>query len=208
MGLRYLAGEVTSAEVIKKSRFITRLFPMADPAAAKAQIAAVRRQDYGARHHAYAMVIGDDAAVQRSSDDGEPAGTAGVPMLEVLRRERVSDVLAVSTRYFGGTLLGKSGLIRAYAGGVAAALALAEFRVEEVLAHLEIAVAAGAAGRAEHLLRNLSAGSPAIGIGQVVYGETTTLEVALPPELRGEVEAALAASGLPLEVRDLGSWKS
>ncbi|MDR0593861.1 MAG: YigZ family protein, partial [Bifidobacteriaceae bacterium] len=127
MALRRLVSEVRSEETVKKSRFITRLIPVQDTAAAKAAVARIRRQDHGARHHAYAMVIGSDAAVQRSSDDGEPAGTAGAPMLKVLRHEQVSDILAVVTRHFGGVLLGRGGLIRAYAGGVAAALALAEF---------------------------------------------------------------------------------
>jgi uncharacterized YigZ family protein len=204
MELRYLAEEVTSQEIVKKSRFITRLFPVPDAAAAKAQIAAVRRRDYGARHHAYAMVIGDDAVIQRSSDDGEPAGTAGVPMLEVLRRQRVSDILAVSTRYFGGVLLGKGGLIKAYAGGVAAALALAQFRTVEVRLRLEISLTPATAGRAEHLLRNLAAANPAILIGQTVYGQEVKLEICLPPELRPVLDAALASSGLDPAVRELG----
>ncbi|MDR1634593.1 MAG: YigZ family protein [Bifidobacteriaceae bacterium] len=196
MPLAYLADEVTSEEIIKKSRFITRLFPVADPEAAKARIAAVRRRDHGARHHAYAMVIGSDAAVQRSSDDAEPAGTAGVPMLEVLRREQVTDILAVSTRYFGGVLLGRGGLIRAYAGGVATALSLARLHRDDPRLRLGLAVPAGGAGRAENLLRDWAAANPAVGIGQVVYGEVTTVEVELPPDLRPELEAALAGAGL------------
>ncbi|MDR2565652.1 MAG: YigZ family protein [Bifidobacteriaceae bacterium] len=196
MGLGYLADEVTTEEIVKKSRFITRLFPVLDPVSAKERVAAVRRGDHGARHHAYAMVIGDDAAVQRSSDDGEPAGTAGAPMLEVLRREQVTDILAVCTRYFGGVLLGRGGLIRAYGGGVAAALAQAELRREEPRCHLALAVPASGAGRAENLLRNLAAANPAVGMGQVAYGEMTTLEISLPPDLRPQIEAALAAAGL------------
>ncbi|MDR1441079.1 MAG: YigZ family protein [Bifidobacteriaceae bacterium] len=205
MGLRYLADEVTSEDIIKKSRFITRLFPVDDPLAAKARIAQIRSQDYGARHHAYAMVIGADAAIQRSSDDGEPAGTAGVPMLEVLRREHVTDILAVCTRYFGGVLLGKGGLIRAYAGGVGDSLALARFWTAQHRLLLEVSVAASQAGRAENLLRNLAVLNGEVGIGQIAYGETTKLEVRLPPPQRDEVRMALAAGGIHAVIRDLGT---
>ncbi|MDR2378233.1 MAG: YigZ family protein [Bifidobacteriaceae bacterium] len=196
MALAYLADEVTIEETVKKSRFITRLFPVKDSAAAKDLIAAVRRRDHAARHHAHAMVIGSDAAVQRSSDDGEPAGTAGAPMLEVLRREQVSDVLAVSTRYFGGVLLGRGGLSRAYAGGVAAALAVAELRRDEPRLRLELSLPAGQGGRAEHLLRNFAAANPGVGIVQIAYGDPTSIALSLPPELRGDLEALVAANAL------------
>jgi putative IMPACT (imprinted ancient) family translation regulator len=201
--LRHLAEEVTSEETIKKSRFITRLFPVDSPTQAKERLTAVRRHDYGARHHTYAMVIGDDAAVQRSSDDGEPAGTAGAPMLELLRLERVTGVLAVSTRYFGGVLLGRAGLIRAYTGGLKAALALAKFWVDEPRLRLEITVPVSLGGRAENFLRHWAAADGAVGIGQVVYGDQTTLELSLPPELRAELETRLAAGGLAELIRYL-----
>ncbi|MDR2373615.1 MAG: YigZ family protein [Bifidobacteriaceae bacterium] len=196
MGLRHLAHEVAAEELVKKSRFITRLIPARDAAAAKAQLAAVRKRHHAARHHAYAMILGSDAVVQRSSDDGEPAGTAGAPMLEVLRREQVTDVLAVCTRYFGGVLLGRGGLIRAYAGGVAAAVALAEWRSDSPRRRLAIQVPAHQVGRVENLLRNFGAANPALGIGQVAYGEVTTLELTFPPELEPALKAALAAAGL------------
>ncbi|MDR0626814.1 MAG: YigZ family protein [Bifidobacteriaceae bacterium] len=195
-GLRHLAQAVTSEEIVRKSRFITRLFPVADAATAKEHLNAVRRRDHAARHHASALVIGTDAAVQRSNDDGEPAGTAGLPMLEVLRRERVTDILAVSTRYFGGILLGRGGLIRAYGGGVSAALALAEFWVDEPSLHLTVTVPAAQGGRAENLLRDWAARAEGVGIGQVVYGEQTELALSLPPERLTELEAKLAQAGL------------
>ncbi|MDR3107200.1 MAG: YigZ family protein [Bifidobacteriaceae bacterium] len=201
MGLRYLAQEVSVEEIVKRSRFITRLLPVKDSAAAKAAVASVRRQDYAARHHAYAMVIGSDAAVQRSSDDGEPAGTAGAPILQILRREQVSDILAVVTRYFGGTLLGRGGLIRAYAGGVATALALAEFRTAEPRLETDVAVAASQAGRAEHLLRAFAAGNPAVGIVQITYEPNMTARLSLPPELLPDLASTLAAAGLPTPTR-------
>src|SRR5699024_1218857 len=82
----------------------------------------LRKQYWDARHHCSAFILGPQGQVQRSSDDGEPAGTAGAPMLEVLRGAEVSDVVAVVTRWFGGVLLGTGGLIRAYSDAVRAGL--------------------------------------------------------------------------------------
>ncbi|MDR2348708.1 MAG: YigZ family protein, partial [Bifidobacteriaceae bacterium] len=169
MGLRSLAAAVSAEQTVKKSRFVTRLFPVTAPAEVKPLVDAARRAEFGARHHATAMVIGHDLAYQRSNDDGEPAGTAGAPMLEVLRREAVTDVLAVVSRHFGGALLGRAGLIRAYGGGVAADLAGAAFTVKPPRLGFEVRVSLADAGRAEHLLR-VFAGGWADGIVRASYG--------------------------------------
>src|SRR5690606_25870260 len=109
------------------------------------------------RHHCVAVVLGVHADTQRSSDDGEPSGTAGVPMLEVLRHRRTTDVLAVVTRYFGGVLLGAGGLVRAYSGAVTAALDDAERRGLVIgrrhLVEVTLDAPHAEAGRLEHLLR-------------------------------------------------------
>ncbi|WP_030274841.1 YigZ family protein [Streptomyces sp. NRRL B-24484] len=107
---------------IKKSRFICHLARVADEDEAQAFIAAVRKQYWDARHNCTAFVVGEDQRRERSSDDGEPSGTAGVPMLEVLRRRGLTDTAAVVTRYFGGIKLGAGGLVRAYGGAVSEAL--------------------------------------------------------------------------------------
>ena len=106
---------------IKRSRFITILRRAATEEDARALVSELRREFHDARHHCSAFVLGPDRDIQRSSDDGEPSGTAGIPMLEaLLRRETVpgvtdlSDVSAVVVRYFGGILLGAGGLVRAY----------------------------------------------------------------------------------------------
>ncbi|MDA8443199.1 MAG: IMPACT family protein [Peptococcaceae bacterium] len=113
-------ARATEAEiVILKSRFIARLFPIESEAEAKAKLAEVKSQNRDARHNVYAYRLG---SVERLSDDGEPSGTAGRPVLEVLRREDLDNILAVVTRYFGGILLGAGGLIRAYAQSVKAGL--------------------------------------------------------------------------------------
>lgn len=111
--------------VVERSRFLTTLEPVADVAALDAVVARVRREFPDARHHCTASVLGEDGGLQRSHDDGEPAGTAGAPMLAALNGAGVTGVVAVVTRYFGGVLLGTGGLVRAYGGSVSAALAQA-----------------------------------------------------------------------------------
>ncbi|BDZ30083.1 YigZ family protein [Lactiplantibacillus sp. WILCCON 0030] len=109
-----LATDTVFEQTIKKSRFIAHLYRITDESDAQAKIAAVRAADSKATHHCFAYVLGDDDHIQRMSDDGEPSGTAGVPILEALKLNQVHDVLAVVTRYFGGIKLGAGGLIRAY----------------------------------------------------------------------------------------------
>lgn len=106
----------------KKSRFIANVFPVKTEEEAIEKIAEMKKKYYDARHNCYAYIIGANQETERSSDDGEPSGTAGRPMLEVLAGEGICDVLAVVTRYFGGTLLGTGGLVRAYSGAVKEAL--------------------------------------------------------------------------------------
>lgn len=108
---------------IKKSRFICFLKRIDSEEEAKAFIQQIKKEHWKANHNCSAFVLGDHNEIQRSSDDGEPSGTAGVPMLEVLKKNELINVCAVVTRYFGGTKLGAGGLIRAYSGSVAQAIA-------------------------------------------------------------------------------------
>lgn len=108
--------------VEKKSRFIASLMPVGSEEEALAFIASVRRKYYDARHNCFAFITGEDGETERCSDDGEPSGSAGRPMLEVLRGMGLTNTAAVVTRYFGGTLLGTGGLVRAYTQAVQAAL--------------------------------------------------------------------------------------
>ena len=105
-------GEGASEYVEKKSRFLGRAFPVTSEAEAKACLEAVRKAHYDARHNCWCYIL--KSGQKRYSDDGEPQGTAGQPMLNVLEREGVVDALCVVTRYFGGILLGAGGLCRAY----------------------------------------------------------------------------------------------
>ncbi|VXB49808.1 IMPACT family protein [Arthrobacter sp. 8AJ] len=145
---------------VKRSRFITVLRRAGTEDAARDLVAGLRREFHDARHHCSAFVIGPDRTVQRSSDDGEPAGTAGIPMLEaLLKRETapgvtdLSDVSAVVVRYFGGVLLGAGGLVRAYSESVSAALDRAPLVRRSRRRICSTAVPHAAAGRLENDLR-------------------------------------------------------
>jgi len=126
---------------IKKSRFICFLKRIKSEDEAKNFIQQIKKEHWKANHNCSAIVLGDRNEIQRSSDDGEPSGTAGVPMLEVLKKNDLINVCAVVTRYFGGTKLGAGGLIRAYSGAVAQAIAatgIVEGRLQqEVLVQLD-----------------------------------------------------------------------
>ena len=104
-----------SAEIVeKKSRFIADIFSVSSEEEALQILEKVKKKYWDARHHCWAYAIGDEQVQERCSDDGEPSGTAGKPILEVIRGNEIHNVLIVVTRYFGGTLLGTGGLVRAY----------------------------------------------------------------------------------------------
>lgn len=120
---RTVARPVEAEIEIKRSRFLTLLAPVANEEEARALIADRRGEHPKARHHCTAFVLDPDARTRRSSDDGEPAGTAGAPILDVLTGHDLTYVLAIVTRYFGGTLLGAGGLVRAYGEATSEAVA-------------------------------------------------------------------------------------
>lgn len=108
-------NERAEAEIVeKKSRFIANVSPVSSEEEATNFIAEIKKQHYNARHNCFAYVIGGDIPIVRFSDDGEPNGTAGKPILDVLLGEKIENAIIVVTRYFGGTLLGTGGLVRAY----------------------------------------------------------------------------------------------
>ena len=109
-------------EEIKKSRFICQIKRVYSEEEGRDFVAQVKKEHYKATHSCSAMIIGENGDIKRSSDDGEPSGTAGVPMLTVLEKNGLTNIVAVVTRYFGGIKLGAGGLIRAYGGAVAQAI--------------------------------------------------------------------------------------
>ena len=188
-----LAGPEFRHEIeIKRSRFITVLHRSGDEDSARSVLAGLRREFHDARHHCSAFVLGPDRDVQRSNDDGEPSGTAGVPMLEaLLKRETaprvadLSDTAAVVVRYFGGILLGAGGLVRAYSESVSTALDGAPLVRRRRLRICAVTVPHTAAGRLENDLR-----AAGYVMAETSYGaQTTILRLALPDDPAGLADA-------------------
>ena len=138
---------------IKKSRFITYLHRTESEADAKAFLTAIRRLHPDATHHCYAFIIGEHNEIKRSNDDGEPAGTAGVPMLECLDRNHMQDIIAITVRYFGGIKLGAGGLIRAYSKSVSHALSTAQITKKQWMEKYEIRFSYDLIGRIDYYFR-------------------------------------------------------
>jgi len=141
-------GEITE----KKSRFIAAVRPVKTEAEAAAFIEEIRKTYWDARHNCYAYIIGENLRISKCSDDGEPSGTAGKPILEVLSGAGVCNLLVIVTRYFGGTLLGTGGLVRAYQKSVQEGLAAAQVIEKQPGRMLEINADYNSIGRIQYLL--------------------------------------------------------
>ena len=130
MEFRTIKEDGQVQEEIKKSRFICHAKRVYSEEEARDFITAIKKEHYKATHNCSAFIVGERSEIKRTSDDGEPSGTAGVPMLGVLENHNLTNVCVVVTRYFGGIKLGAGGLIRAYAGSVA--LAVKEIGIVEI----------------------------------------------------------------------------
>ncbi len=186
---RVPARSATVETEVRRSRFLCRLERVPDEAAARAVVEAARREHHDARHHCSAFVLGpaagDEAGVSRSSDDGEPSGTAGAPMLQVLGGAEVADVVAVVTRWFGGVLLGAGGLVRAYGDVVRLALDEAGTRERRLLRLVRVEAEHADAARLENDLR-----ARGIVLRGTEYAALATLTLAVAPG--SGIEAVLA----------------
>ena len=111
---------------IKKSKFIAEVFYVESEKEAEVKIEEIRKREHSAKHHCFAYRVIEESLIQRMSDDGEPSGTAGSPMLAILQGKDLVNVLVVITRYFGGILLGTGGLVRAYSDAMMEALEIAQ----------------------------------------------------------------------------------
>lgn len=186
---------------VKRSRFLCTLVRVETEEETRAVVERLRRDHWDARHHCTAFVLGADAQVQRSSDDGEPAGTAGAPMLEVLRRREVSDVVAVVTRWFGGVLLGAGGLVRAYGDAIRAGLDTVGTVQRALLVEHELVVPHADAGRLETELRTRN-----VAVLDTVYAAEVTLRLGVPTDQVGTLAHLVAElSGGSAEALEVGS---
>ena len=182
-----LAAPVHSELIIKKSRFIGCVQPMADRASAQKVVAELWAQHPGARHVCWALLAGGQSA---AVDDGEPSGTAGRPMLDVLRHQDLEGVLATVVRYFGGVKLGAGGLVRAYTDAVAQALLQAEKVPIVRLATLRCVVPYAMEGL---LRRELDAAGASLLA--VTHGQAVELCFNLPEDAAAALRARLAEAG-------------
>ncbi|WP_119696451.1 YigZ family protein [Microbacterium halotolerans] len=187
-----IAARVDHELEIKRSRFIAHLRPVSSIADAEAFIATIRKEFWDARHNCVAMVTGLNGEQARSSDDGEPSGTAGVPMLEVLRRRTLTDVVAVVTRYFGGIKLGAGGLVRAYGQVVSDALDEATIMRRRALTRVIFDVSHADAGRYDNQLRAWADANDSV-LGETEYGASARLSVWVQDEALSRLREDIAA---------------
>jgi len=180
----------------KKSRFICWLGPATDKAAFLRALASARSQYPDASHHCSALVIGNPAnpEIMQSDDDGEPGGSAGRPMLELLLKQEVGNVGAIVTRYFGGTKLGVGGLMRAYRGAVGAALQQAELRRHVALVRWKIHCDFSQEARLRFL-----AGQSGGQCSDVDYGNGVHLTLTLPEDQWAALKVKLQAEGFGID---------
>lgn len=188
--VRPAAELVTHEFEVKRSRFIGWVARATTEEEARAVIAAAREEYPDARHHCSAFIVHQDGAqpIERSSDDGEPSGTAGKPMLEVLKGSGMQDVVAVAIRYFGGIKLGTGGLVSAYTASVADTLEQVTRVTREVRELGTVDFPHAEAGRIESELRTAG-----IDVVDVEYGRAATYTLAFAPGERERVDALLAA---------------
>lgn len=169
------AGAGESEYVEKRSRFLGHVYPVESEEEARAFIQAIKKEHYDARHNCWCYLLHDGP--ERYSDDGEPQGTAGIPMLEVFRREGVSNVVCVVTRYFGGVLLGAGGLFRAYTKSAKDALDAAGLAVVRRWVALEFGCSYSAI---ERMKQEISAFGGAVE--GMDYGAAVEIRALLPEE--------------------------
>ena len=180
----YIGNEAEIVE--KKSRFIATVEPVKSEEEALAFIEAMRKKYWNATHNCFAYVIGEHFQVQRCSDDGEPSGTAGKPMLDVLLGEEIHDVVVVVTRYFGGTLLGTGGLVRAYSGATKEGLLASKVITKMHGQKITIQTDYTGLGKIQYIL-----GQRGLTILNSIYTERVELEVLLPDDVIDSVSAEI-----------------
>ncbi len=178
-----ITGTETTNIIIKKSNFIASCFYVRDEEEAKSVLADVCKEHYKATHNCYAYRIHGDYIIEKSSDNGEPSGTAGMPILECIRGAEIENILVVVTRYFGGIKLGTGGLVRAYGGATKEVLAIAD--VVEIVDYVELdlTVAYTQVGKVEYYLNNEE-----IFIKDTLYSDDVSYKLVILKDLISKFE--------------------
>ena len=192
--------------IIHKSRFIGHGAPVRSEEEALDFLADIRRAHKDASHNCYAYIVGRNAGIARYSDDGEPSGTAGAPIIEVIKAQGVVDVCVVVTRYFGGILLGAGGLIRAYAQGSKTALNAARVVVMHKTHRYLFDADYAMVGKLDYFLK-----FQPVRVNGRDFAESVTYDVSVkqadaPAFLRGLTEASLGRVEPLLLEEDFGPW--
>lgn len=195
----YRLKEDYEAEIeIKKSRFITYLHASFNEQDAKEYIQMIRKKHPNATHHCYAFIIGEQDEIQRSNDDGEPSGTAGLPMLECLSHRHMQDIVAVTVRYFGGIKLGAGGLIRAYSKSVANALQHAVITQKQRMKKYQLIFSYDLVGKIDYFFRNQE-----ITLIDKVYEEMVTYTFLSKDDPSNELSELSSGAYLPEFMEDI-----
>lgn len=197
----YLTPEASAQAELRErgSVFLAQVRPARDEAEVKAALAEISRHHHDATHHCWASRLGAEPARERAADAGEPRGTAGEPILRALRGAGFSDCLCVVTRWFGGTKLGKGGLVRAYAAAARAAVAVTPVLARSPAVELEIAAPYETVGAVKRLLQ-----PPAVELVAESYGERALLRLRVWTARESALRAALASLASGIEVVDRG----
>ncbi len=177
-----IAKEAHAEQIIERSRFIAHAYPVDTREEAEAVLAAVRAQYKDATHNVPAMVIGDKQQLQWASDDGEPSGTSGAPMLQILVKEELTNLIVVVTRYFGGIKLGTGGLVRAYSSSCKLAIEAAGIKEYREIIKKEIKLPYNLLDRIQYnaiILR--------YAIENISYAESVSMEISYEPERAEEI---------------------
>ncbi|MBP3851010.1 MAG: YigZ family protein [Erysipelotrichaceae bacterium] len=186
--------DCTHSLEIKKSRFITYLHRTSQEQDAREFIKKIKKEHPTARHYCTAMIIGH---IVRSNDDGEPAGTAGHPMLDVLMHEKMEDILVVVVRYFGGIKLGTGGLVRAYSNSVQEALRHAVLTQTTTVQIYEIMFPYDLIGKLDAFFRMQN-----IEIIDKDYGEFVTYQYAVPSDITNAIQEVTNGTIYPKRLQD------
>jgi len=201
MGLEYrVVFEGGADEIVeKKSRFIATVIPAETEEEALEFIESMRKKYWNATHNCFAYVIGDRNQLQRCSDDGEPSGTAGRPMLDVLLGEEIHNIAVVVTRYFGGTLLGTGGLVRAYSSATQAGIRASKIITKMKGFSLTVKTDYTGLGKIQYIL-----GQRGIKILDSIYTDNVQLDVLLPEDEVKSVMAEITEGTNGRAIQELG----
>lgn len=178
--IKTIVKDVTAKIEVKKSQFIANIFQVNSEEEAKNKIAEIKKTHRDARHNCFGYVIeqvdeeGKINHIEKFSDDGEPSGTAGTPILDILKKQKISNVVVIVTRYFGGILLGTGGLVKAYSDATKLVIDNSEFINKEAGILMQITIAYNYLKNLEYICKNND-----IRIINIQYGENVVVELAI-----------------------------